>query len=600
MKRILLVLLVKFAAIVPLLAQQPQQPPMPGVPGVQHPMSSIIPDAEYAINGSPDWLAIGEDQVWTNSKPTDFVFRMDPNSNQVVASVPVPKPCSGLIIAAGTLWAPSCEENVIYRIDVATNKVVAKVPVGVANTEGGIAFGAGSIWMPSDPQGVVSRVDPATNNVLASIKVAPGSFTAVFGYGLVWVSSTEKNLVSVIQPASNEVIAEIPVDPAPRFMAAGEGYVWTLNQSNGTVTKIDPFTIKAVATIEVGVPGTGGDIATGEGAVWVTERNFPVTRIDPATNVVTAQFGGPGGDAMRIGHGSVWLSNGRRSNVWRFTPSKLTDLAPATWLSKAQKVDFDGDGKPDVLVEDLASWFPGSPTKFHAKPLNAAAGQLVLMATLNGKKSEIPFVKAGDQLEAEYIGDAPRWIHYSVCAKAAGKCSDELVVASPTTPLSYALKKTEFVPDTFLAPAPPQIDSYVWNNLEPMILKQDYQALIDRADRTAPINSTLAEDYGELKRHTWEFQNNTAFAYGILTSDRKLEVACVYINPSSKGVFDAMVRIWVTKQGAEAGLEPKLEAAVREWIKAKWPFKKVAYPGRDISIDEWNALPDVQTAAAAK
>jgi virginiamycin B lyase len=600
MKRIVLVLLVRFAAIVPLLAQQPAAPPMPGVPGVQHPMSSIIPDAEYAINGSPDWLAIGEDQVWTNSKPTDFVFRMDPNSNQVVASVPVPKPCSGLIIAAGTLWAPSCEENVIYRIDVATNKVVAKVPVGVANTEGGIAFGAGSIWMPSDPQGVVSRVDPATNKVLASIKVAPGSFTAVFGYGLVWVSSTEKNLVSVIQPASNEIIAEIPVDPAPRFMAAGEGYVWTLNQSNGTVTKIDPFTMKAIATIEVGVPGTGGDIATGEGAVWVTERNFPVTRIDPATNVVTAQFGGPGGDAMRIGHGSVWLSNGRRSNVWRFTPSKLADLAPAAWLSKAQKADLDGDGKPDVLVEDLARWFPGSMTTFHVKLLNDAVGQLVLMATLNGKKSEVPLVKAGDQLEAEYMGDAPRWIHYSVCIKASGKCSEELVIASPTTPLPYALKKVQFVPDTFLAPGPPKIDSYVWSNLEPMILNQDYQALVDRDGRTGPMNSTLAEDYGELKRHAWEFQNNTAFAYGILTSDRKLEVACVYINPSSKGVYDATVRFWVTKQGAEAGLEPKLEAAVREWIRAKWPFKKVAYPGRDISIDEWNALPDVQTAAAGQ
>jgi virginiamycin B lyase len=336
MKRILLILLLKFATIVPLLAQQPAQPAAqtpaeqkPGVAGVQHPMSSIIPDAEYAINGNPDWLAIGKDQVWVNSKPTDFVFRMDPANSKVVAAVPVPKPCSGLMIAAGTLWSPSCEENVIYRIDLTTNRVLAKVPVGPANTEGGIAFGAGSAWMPSDPKGIVSRIDPATNKVIAEIKVAPGSFTAVFGYGLVWVSSTEKNLISVIRPASNQVIREIPVDPAPRFMAAGEGFVWSLNQTNGTVTKIDPFTMRVLATIEVGVPGTGGDIAAGEGAIWVSARTIPVTRIDPATNQVTAQFVGPGGDAMRVGHGSVWLSNGRGSNVWRFMPSKLANLAPS-------------------------------------------------------------------------------------------------------------------------------------------------------------------------------------------------------------------------------------------------------------------------------
>src|SRR5260370_27955137 len=139
-------------------AQQPSashaRPPMPGVPGVQVPMSALIPDAQYAINGSPDWLAITEDSVWVNSKPTDMIFRMDPRSNEVVATVPVKKPCSGFAVAAGTLWSPSCEEKVIYRIDLETNKVVAKVPVGPPDTEGGIAFGSGSAWMPSDPAGI--------------------------------------------------------------------------------------------------------------------------------------------------------------------------------------------------------------------------------------------------------------------------------------------------------------------------------------------------------------------------------------------------------------------------------------------------------------
>jgi len=303
----------------------------------QLPISKVVPDAEYAIPGNPDWLAMGEDMVWVNSKPTDYVFRMDPLTNRVVAQVPVKKPCSGLIIAAGTLWSPSCEENVIYRISVDTNEVVAKVPVGPANTEGGIAFGAGSAWMPSDPQGIVSRIDPKTNSVTAQIRIAAGSFTAIYGFGLVWVSSTENNLVSVIDPATNAVIKEIRVDPAPRFMAAGEGYIWTLNQKNGTVSKIDPQTKEVVATIDAGVPGTGGDIAAGEGAVWVTARAVPVTRIDPVANQVTARFEGPGGDALRVGHGSVWLSNGRWSNVWRFLPSKVPSLEagtlPASWRS---------------------------------------------------------------------------------------------------------------------------------------------------------------------------------------------------------------------------------------------------------------------------
>ena len=294
-----------------------------GVPGVQHPMSAIVPDAEYAIIGGPDWLAMGENQVWTNSRAQDLVSRMDPNSNQTVAVVPVKNPCSGLIVAEGTLWAPSCAEKAVYRIDTTTNRVVAKVPVGPANNEGGLAYGAGSIWLPSDPAGAVTRINPATNGIVATIAVAPGSYTAVFGYGRVWVSSTDKNLVTVIDPADDRVIGEIPVGTAPRFMAAGEGFVWTLNQGQGTVTKIDPRAMKAVATIPVGVPGTGGDIAAGEGAVWVSARDIPVSRLDPVADKVTHQFVGPGGDALRVMHGSIWLSNGRLSTVWRFSASTI-------------------------------------------------------------------------------------------------------------------------------------------------------------------------------------------------------------------------------------------------------------------------------------
>ena len=576
-------------------AQQPAAPPKKGVPAVQQPMSMIVPDAEYPIVGGPDWLAAGENQVWTNSRAQDLVSRMDPDTNETVAMVPVKNPCSGLVIAAGTLWVPSCAEHVTYRIDTTTNQVVAKVPVGPANNEGGIAYGAGSIWLPSDPKGVLTRIDPATNGIAATIAVPPGSFTALFGYGLVWVSSTETSVVSVIHPASNTIIASIPVASRPRFMAAGEGYVWTLNQGTGTVSKIDPRSLKVVATIDVGLPGTGGDIAAGEGALWVTIHDVPLTRIDVATNTVTHQFVGPGGDAMRILHGSIWLSNGRQQNVWRFQANTITDMIPASWMTKAHQADLDGDGAADLLVEDLAVWFPGQPTVFHAKALNAKVGtSFVLKTTLNGKKADVPFAAVGDHLEATFTGDAPRWIHYSACA-ASGKCSEELVVASPTTSLDIATKKTAFVQAPFVAPGPPRLPKYVWNILEPRILGPDYQALIDRSGSAGPITITKPEDYGELKRHAWEFQHHTAFAYGILSADKQTELGCVYINPSPKQGYDASVRLWVTKQGADAGLEPVLEKAVREWVKTKWPFKNVAFPGRDMTMDQWNKLPAVAT-----
>lgn len=583
-------------------AQQPTSAPAkpeipkPGVPGVKAPMSYLIPDGQYTIEangvkGGPDWLAMTEDSVWTNSRGTNIVFRMEAKTNKVTAAVPVPKPCSGFAVAAGTLWSPSCDENVIYRIDLVTNQVVAKVPVGPANTEGGIAFGAGSAWMPSDPKGIVSRIDPATNKVIAEIKVPPQSFTAVYNYNLVWVSSTEKSVVSVIHPASNAVIAEIPVDKNPRFMAAGEGYVWTLNQGTGTVSKIDPRTLKVVATIEVGVPGPGADIAAGEGAVWVTHRTIPVSRIDPATNKVTAQLTGPGGDAMRVGHGYVWLSNGRQGTVWRFLPAKVISAGPHSWTEDAQKVDLDGDGKIDMLVEDLVTFIPGEPVKFRMKVLNSSLGSKFLLKTsLNGKKAENMFVKDGDVWTATLLSSEPQWIHYSVCEE--GKCSPDLVVASPTTSSAFATGKSIFVADTFMVPPVPEFNDLKWNILEPEILDPDYAALEHVAGRKGPMNITKGEDYGELKRHRWEFQHRTSYAYGVLTADGTDELVCVYINPSKKKGYDAQVHFLWTENGVKSGMQPAFEAKIREWVKSSWPFTKVAYPGIDISMKDWTALPD--------
>ena len=99
--------------------------------------------------------------------------------------------------------------------------------------------------------------------------------------------------------------------------------MWTLNQGDGTVTRVDPKTNKVVATIEVGVPGTGGEIAAGEGSVWVTVFQFPISRIDPMTNKVVQQFKGDGGDSIRGEAGYIWLSNLRAGTVWKLDPKRI-------------------------------------------------------------------------------------------------------------------------------------------------------------------------------------------------------------------------------------------------------------------------------------
>ena len=306
-------------------ASAPVRPKRPGVttPGVRIPITKLKPEAVYDVPGAPDWMAVDK-EVWVSNSPKHTVSRLDPKSAAVMATIPVGQhPCSGLAAGFGSVWVPNCGDSTVTRLDLKDGKPQATFPMTIANSEGGVAIGAGSFWILTDTKGTLARVDPATNKTVAEIYVAPGSFAVAFGDNAVWVTSHEKSVLTRVNAQTNVVEETIAVGPKPRFLTVGEGSVWTLNQGDGSISRVDTKTNKVVATIEAGVPGGGGEISAGEGSVWVTTFEYPITRIDPSTNKVAQQFFGEGGDSIRVGLGWVWLTNIRAGNVWRIDPKRI-------------------------------------------------------------------------------------------------------------------------------------------------------------------------------------------------------------------------------------------------------------------------------------
>jgi YVTN family beta-propeller protein len=298
------------------------------------PVLSIEETAQSTIQlkGFPDWLELGYGSVWVSNVGLDAVQRIDPKTNKVVAEIKVNKPVAAMAAGYGSLWVASYEDKSIIRIDADKNEVAAKVPVIIADTEASIAAGEGGVWLVTDRKGILSRIDPTTNRVAAEIKVKPNSYAAMAGYGAIWVTNTgkagakEPGSVERIDPKTNAVVAVIPVRVQPRFLAVGEGAVWVLNQGDGTVSRIDPKTNQVTATIETGAAGPGGDIAAGEGAVWVRASKVLVSVIDPQTNMVVKHYGpAQGSGAVRAGNGSVWISAHDVNKVWRLDTRPIVE-----------------------------------------------------------------------------------------------------------------------------------------------------------------------------------------------------------------------------------------------------------------------------------
>jgi hypothetical protein len=50
--------------------------------------------------------------------------------------------------------------------------------------------------------------------------------------------------------------------------------------------------------------------------------------------------------------------------------------------------------------------------------------------------------------------------------------------------------------------------------------------------------------------------------------------------------------MWVRVSELCNGLDSDLYGAVKKWISELWPFTRPAYPGREITIEEWQKIPD--------
>lgn len=271
------------------------------------------------LDGYPDFLASDGKYVWVTNKGR--IQKLSASSRLPLLTVQIPDPCGAPVVAGGYLYTASCSTNSIYRIDCKTGKIAAVMHTGISDPEGEIslAYGSGSLWILSDSTGILSRIDVKSGRTIALVKVRPHSYCACFGFGSVWVTnSAQDGSVQRVDTNTNRVAATIDVGPMPHFIAAGEGGIWTLNQQDGSVSHIDPLVNKLVMTINCGLAGTGGDIATGAGKVWVRSKNgTALLSIDPVKDLITFKYGPLcGSGAVRVAGKSVWVTAHDIHTVW--------------------------------------------------------------------------------------------------------------------------------------------------------------------------------------------------------------------------------------------------------------------------------------------
>jgi streptogramin lyase len=293
-------------------------------PGIQIPFDSLKFETEVAVE-TPGWITTG-DSVFVSNRSKDSLIRIEAKTNKILDRVSdLKEPCSGSVVAFGSLWIPNCGTQALTRFDPKANKVIATLTPGVADVPIGIAATTDSIWMMTDSKTTLSRIDPGENQVTGEVRLAANCNSVSFGEGSLWVTCPAESHLLRINPATNLVEKRIEISAGGRSVAFGANSVWVLCEKEGKVERIDPKTNKVVKTIELGVPNARGNLAFGDGFVWVTQDGFPLTRIDPEAEKerVAQQFWGEGGGLISVTNGVIWLSNVNKGTVWRLDPKRV-------------------------------------------------------------------------------------------------------------------------------------------------------------------------------------------------------------------------------------------------------------------------------------
>jgi hypothetical protein len=226
----------------------------------------------------------------------------------------------------------------VYRIDPVTDQVAASIHLG--GSPFGVAVGAGWVWVtrPLRGPGQLIRIDPSNARVTSLIKVGPGPGQVVYGQHAVWVQNTSPASVMRVDPVSGRVATVIdtapvlPGSPGPGTIAVGYGSLWSA--ANGSLTRLDPSTDQLIGS--VAIPRAVA-LALGAGELWVLTypRSSSPTTFKPIRHTAALWEIDPRNDrivgrpihldalqpiAITASHKRVWVGNYESQTV---TPLRL-------------------------------------------------------------------------------------------------------------------------------------------------------------------------------------------------------------------------------------------------------------------------------------
>jgi RimJ/RimL family protein N-acetyltransferase len=91
-------------------------------------------------------------------------------------------------------------------------------------------------------------------------------------------------------------------------------------------------------------------------------------------------------------------------------------------------------------------------------------------------------------------------------------------------------------------------------------------------------DTTVEDNRSDLARHGKEFDNREAYAFTVLSTDRKRCLGCVYMKPLNKHPRAVGIAYWVVEDELVNDLDEHLIKSLLEWFEKDWALDMAVFP----------------------
>ncbi len=264
--------------------------------------------------------------IWAAAHRASSAYRIDPHSNEVALTIDVGQEasCGMPGVGFGSIWLPPCDDSARTVVINAASGSVA----GMVDNMSMVAFASNAVWGTADVNGVRSVVtfDPDSHALVGPTGAAGDYDSYAVTGSTVWGISSAGTRIDRIDPKTHDIQASFRI---PGFGSDDSLYatvldkvIWIKGYESGVLVEFDPATQQFT---QHEIPGYGRPSGYYDqapvaalGSLWLRISDTSVVRVDPADGTVVATYpAGPGGGAVAVDFGSLWVANFDTDTIWR-------------------------------------------------------------------------------------------------------------------------------------------------------------------------------------------------------------------------------------------------------------------------------------------